>query len=274
MMCTTDFHRRDYAHRFGPVGIALMAGSGALLAGGISTISQKAQTGSVDWGKVGVDALVGGAMGAAGGAGALAVKSVTGATTSATGALAVNASVNGVVGGLGGGASYLSKNDWQIRNGWDFAGSIAGGGVAGTVGGIGGPAAGTLATKVGGTATGWQAQVMSAGFNGVGAAGGSVVGDVVGGNDVHLGNAALGGLIGGGVSGVANIAAPNIPFTTMKGSNTLAQMPSFHPRSASGAFNFSQHNTQGLWGGALFGEAADGMASWAIDSIGKSANDG
>lgn len=29
-MCTTDFPRRDCAHRFGRVGIALMAGSGAL----------------------------------------------------------------------------------------------------------------------------------------------------------------------------------------------------------------------------------------------------
>ena len=246
----------------GPVGIALMAGSGALLAGGISTISQKAQTGSVDWGKVGVDALVGGAMGAAGGAGALAVKSVTGATTSATGALAVNASVNGVVGGLGGGASYLSKNDWQIRNGWDFAGSIAGGGVAGTVGGIGGPAAGTLANRMGATSTGWQAQVMSAGFNGVGAAGGSVIGDVVGGNDVNWQNAGWSGAVGGITSGIVGAGSSGLPIG-MHGTDTLKQMPSFHPRSFEGAFNMSQVNTRQLWITSGIGE----LANWGSDAV-------
>lgn len=255
----------------GPVGIALMAGSGALLAGGISTVSQKAQTGQVDWGKVGVDALVGGAMGAAGGVGAMAVKSITGGTASATRSLIVNAGVNGGVGGVGGGVGYLSQNNWQIQNGWAFAGSIAGGSVAGTVGGIGGPAAGTLANKLGVSSTGWQSQVMSAGFSGVGAAGGSIVRDVVSGDEINLGNAGWNGLIGGGASGITNTLAPKLPFA-MQGTNTLSQMPHFHPRSLNGAFNMTQHNTQGLWGGAVVGEVVGGAADWALGTDGVLVN--
>ncbi|PPF31162.1 DUF6531 domain-containing protein, partial [Rathayibacter tritici] len=39
----------------GPVGLALMAGAGALVSGGVSVATQKAGTGSVDWGRVGID---------------------------------------------------------------------------------------------------------------------------------------------------------------------------------------------------------------------------
>ncbi|MFA0848587.1 DUF6531 domain-containing protein [Curtobacterium sp. WHRI 8282] len=53
----------------GPAGIALMAASGALMSGGISVATQKASTGEVDWGRVGVDTAIG-AVGGAVGAGA------------------------------------------------------------------------------------------------------------------------------------------------------------------------------------------------------------
>lgn len=55
----------------GPAGIALMAASGALISGGVSVASQKAQSGSVDWGKAGVDTVIGAVGGAAGGGAAL-----------------------------------------------------------------------------------------------------------------------------------------------------------------------------------------------------------
>ncbi|WP_160165992.1 RHS repeat-associated core domain-containing protein [Actinoplanes sp. OR16] len=50
----------------GPAGIALMAASGGLIAGGASAGVQKFTTGEVDWGQVGKDALVGALTGAAG----------------------------------------------------------------------------------------------------------------------------------------------------------------------------------------------------------------
>lgn len=48
-----------------------MAASGALISGGVSVASQKAQSGSVDWGKAGVDTVIGAVGGAAGGGAAL-----------------------------------------------------------------------------------------------------------------------------------------------------------------------------------------------------------
>ncbi len=248
----------------GPAGIALMAGSGALLAGGISTVSQKAQTGAVDWGRVGTDALIGGVMGAAGGGAAMAAKSLAGGTTSAVRALTVNAAVNGGVGGVGGGVGYLARNDWQIRDGWDFAGNIAGGSVAGAVGGVGGPAGGTLANRLGYSSTGWQSMAITSGISGVGSAGGSVVSDVVSGDEINWGGAALSGAAGAGSSALSDTGAGLLKLD-MRGTSTLSQMPYFHPRTTSGAFDFSQVNTRGLWGSAVLGttvgEGADLLMS-------------
>ncbi|MBD8704985.1 RHS repeat-associated core domain-containing protein, partial [Frigoribacterium sp. CFBP 13712] len=57
----------------GPAGVALLAASGAMLSGGISIASQKATTGEVDWGRVGVDAAIGGVGGGLGAGAGLAV---------------------------------------------------------------------------------------------------------------------------------------------------------------------------------------------------------
>ncbi|HET6532862.1 MAG TPA: DUF6531 domain-containing protein [Actinoplanes sp.] len=50
----------------GPAGVALMAASGGLIAGGASAGIQKFATGEVDWGRVAVDGLVGAAAGGLG----------------------------------------------------------------------------------------------------------------------------------------------------------------------------------------------------------------
>lgn len=55
------------------VTVAAAAGSGALLAGGFSIIQQGPDSGKVDWGKVGLQMIVGGAAGAAGGVGGAVV---------------------------------------------------------------------------------------------------------------------------------------------------------------------------------------------------------
>src|SRR5262249_2306919 len=61
----------------GPIGAAMIAG--ALTGAGGSIWSQKSANGSVDWGKVGVDAAIGGVTGLiGGGAGAAAVKMTSG----------------------------------------------------------------------------------------------------------------------------------------------------------------------------------------------------
>lgn len=238
----------------GPAGIALMAGSGALLAGGISTVSQKAQTGSVDWGKVGVDALVGGAMGAAGGGAAMLAKTAASGAASAGAAWTIRIGVNGSVGGVGGGVGYLADNNWQIKNGWDFAGSIAGGTVSGGTGAFAGPAGGTLANKIGMSASGRGAQAISAGFDGVGTFAGSVTEDVVSGRDVNLGSAGVRGLVGTGASFVSGEIV-RFTGTGQHGVDTLAQVPHFSPRSVASALDLSKVNSRDLWADAIIGEA-------------------
>lgn len=89
----------------GPAGVALMAASGAILSGGISVASQKATTGEVNWGKVGVDAAVGAFAGGIGaGTGAfLAGRMGTGLAARA----AAGAASGAAEGGVSSGAGYL-----------------------------------------------------------------------------------------------------------------------------------------------------------------------
>jgi hypothetical protein len=78
----------------GPAGIALMAASGGLIAGGASAGIQKFTTGEVDWGQVARDGLIGAASGGAG-AGATAALS-TSARLAATNPFARELLINGV----------------------------------------------------------------------------------------------------------------------------------------------------------------------------------
>jgi RHS repeat-associated protein len=84
----------------GPVGIALIgAASGALISGGISVATQEYQAGSVDWGKVGVDAAIGALAGGLGAG--------TGAIVSQFGGKIATSVVGGSVeGGVSGVAMY------------------------------------------------------------------------------------------------------------------------------------------------------------------------
>lgn len=68
----------------GPAGIAVMAGAGALMSGGVSVVSQKAQTGSVNWAQAGLDAGIGLVSGGAGGASVLALSRLAPLGTKAT----------------------------------------------------------------------------------------------------------------------------------------------------------------------------------------------
>ncbi len=127
--------------------IAAGAIAGALASGGLSTFSQKAANGTVNWGQVGVEALAGGAAGAIGGAGIAAARTTMAASSSLSrlgGYVAINAGVNGATGAVGGGVVYAAKNG-GVQSWRGLAGAMVGGGVGGAVGGLAGPAGGTLA---------------------------------------------------------------------------------------------------------------------------------
>ncbi|WP_461173928.1 DUF6531 domain-containing protein [Arthrobacter sp. Z1-9] len=127
--------------------IAAGAIAGALASGGLSTFSQKAANGTVNWGQVGVEAVAGGAAGALGGAGIAAARTTMAASSSLSrlgGYVAINAGVNGASGAVGGGVVYAAKNG-GIQSWRGLAGAMAGGGVGGAVGGLAGPTGGTLA---------------------------------------------------------------------------------------------------------------------------------
>jgi hypothetical protein len=131
----------------GPVGMVVIgAASGALMSGGVSVIQQKATTGGVDWGKVGVmgaaaagaGVLATSAMGAraaasvssgasraataAGGAGQRAINATVSAATSQTG---MKVGANAIVGGAGNMGTYAVTSD---RLDWSEAGAAFAGG--------------------------------------------------------------------------------------------------------------------------------------------------
>ncbi|WP_143467939.1 hypothetical protein [Kocuria massiliensis] len=130
-----------------------MAGSGALLSGGVSVASQKATKGSVDWKAPGKDAPIGGATGAIGGVGMAVAKGATAGMASGgtqlAKAMGVNAGVHGAAGGVGSSFQYLATHGWKIENGRDFAGSVAGGTLTSAAGANIGQASGSPVKKVG-----------------------------------------------------------------------------------------------------------------------------
>jgi RHS repeat-associated protein len=84
----------------GPAGVALMAASGGLIAGGASAGIQKFTTGEVDWGQVAKDGLVGAAAGGLGGAATTALSSS--ARLAATNPLVRELVINGAEAVVGG----------------------------------------------------------------------------------------------------------------------------------------------------------------------------
>jgi RHS repeat-associated protein len=245
--------------------IAAGAIAGALTSGGLTAYSQKAQNGSVDWWSVLGNTAVGAATGAAGGGAAMWTRTILAGAPAgqAAAALGVSGGANGVLGAGASGASYMVQNGGQINNGWDFAGKVAGGGFAGAVGGLAGPAGGTLARGMSFSASGLGAKVGTAAISGVGAGVGSMLENMVSGDPVDPAKAGITGLFGAGASGISSgIAAGasalppgRIPVLSQHGVDTLKQMPYFAPRTMSGMFNPQQTNTAGLWNGGTAGAA-------------------
>lgn len=133
----------------GPAGLALMAGSGALISAGASAAIQKHQNGSVDWGQVAVDGAIGGVAGlAGGGAGVAALRAGSRAGMNCLGRNVMTGAAAGMAeGGVAGGLSYATSGQPLTVAG--LARATGGGMVAG---GLTGGAAGGALTKVSGAA--------------------------------------------------------------------------------------------------------------------------
>ena len=119
----------------GPLGAAMI--SGALMSAGSSIGVQKFTTGSVDWGQVALDGVIGAAGGVAGGAASAAAgRALQGA--SCLGRNIITGAVeSGVDGAVSGGLGYLTGPGPHTVGG--FAAATAGGGGVGSVmGGAGG----------------------------------------------------------------------------------------------------------------------------------------
>lgn len=84
----------------GPAGVALMAASGGLIAGGASAGIQKFTTGEVDWGQVAKDGLIGAAAGGLGAAAAVTSSARLAATNPLARELLINGAESVVSGGV------------------------------------------------------------------------------------------------------------------------------------------------------------------------------
>jgi hypothetical protein len=204
------------------VGMVLIgAASGALMSGGASVIQQKASTGDVDWGKVGVDAAIGGVMGGAsagaavfstsamgaraaasvsstasraatavGGAGQRAITTVNQAVSSQLGR---NVIANATVGGIGNTGTYMvttpaDKWTWQ-----GFGGAATGGVVSGTLGSFAGPASAQMQNL-------YTQRVVNYGLSGGGNILGNFTGNMIAGEDYSVGEALIDGASGSALS--------------------------------------------------------------------------
>lgn len=106
-------------------------------------LSQRAESGEVDWGKAAVDTVVEVVIGALGGAGVVAAgtrAAHAAASASRLGRAAlVIGGVNSAAGGIGGASSHVVNRDTQQPWSWrDFAGKTAGGAVSSGLGETGG----------------------------------------------------------------------------------------------------------------------------------------
>ncbi|NNC11906.1 type IV secretion protein Rhs [Planctomonas sp. JC2975] len=246
----------------GPAGIALMAASGALIAGGADTAIQKATTGKVDWGQVAVTAVVGAATG---GAGAWAA-GVSAAANGAT-ALAYSVGLNGGIGALGSEATYLITNHSHLS--WQgAAGAFVGGGVGGAIGGGAGPAGGTVARNILGGAEGATtsvvAKTVTAGINAAGGAAGDVTTQVVSspGQPINWQHVA----VSGGAGAATSVATGYIPGPAAV--NSLEQQSYFGTRSWSGVTNMANGNTRAMVGSAAIGGLIGSAEGPGIDAVG------
>ncbi len=249
----------------GSVGmIALGIAGGAALAGGMSILGNKNSDGTVNWGKVGIDTLVGGALGAIGGAGNAATKATMAITKNATrfgGSVAVNAGINGTTGAIGGAGTYgvqvaTGKKKWSTR---EFLGNTVSSGFTAAVGGLAGPGSGTLFKSAGPIVSRLGKEGVEASINfGAGVAG-EGVNSYISGEDTNLRKLAG--------SGAMNMGTGLIHTHEPVNANTLNQATYTTPSTLKGAFYGVQ--SQRMWTGGFQGAGLGSFSDLAIGDLVK-----
>ncbi|WP_237204336.1 hypothetical protein, partial [Rothia endophytica] len=240
----------------GPVGL-IVAGAvgGGLLSGGLSILTNRGGDGRVDWGKVGLDTLVGAATGVIAGAGTAATKLTMAVTKSASrfvGSVAVNAGINFTTGAIGGGATYSAQSaikgeKWSFNK---FMGNSVGGGFGATVGGFFGPGSGTLAKG----STYLNQKVTEIGMNFAGGVGSEALSSTISGEETNLRKIL--------VSGGASAAFSQVPVSKPVNSNTLNQASWTSPSTFRGAFTGVQSSR--MWRGGAQGSVLSGVSDISL----------
>ena len=244
----------------GPVGLIVAgAAGGAFLSGGLSILTNRGADGRVDWKKVGLDTLIGGALGALGGAGSAAIKATMAVTKSPTrflGSLAVNTGINFTTGALGGGITYTAQaykkgEPWNLRK---FMGNTLGGGLGAAVSGFAGPASGTLSNS----SPYLRQKATELSMNFLGGAASEGVNSFISGEDSSLRKVL--------VSGTASMGMSVIPVAKPTRSSTLNQASWFSPSTLHGAFNGVQ--ARRMWTGGAQGSFLSAVHDLSIgDSL-------
>ena len=240
----------------GPVGL-IVAGAvgGGLLSGGLSILTNRGGDGRVDWGKVGLDTLVGAATGVIAGTGTAATKLTMAVTKSASrfvGSVAVNAGINFTTGAIGGGATYSAQSaikgeKWSFNK---FMGNSVGGGFGATVGGFFGPGSGTLAKG----STYLNQKVTEIGMNFAGGVGSEALSSTISGEETNLRKIL--------VSGGASAAFSQVPVSKPVNSSTLNQASWTSPSTFRGAFTGVQSSR--MWRGGAQGSVLSGVSDISL----------
>lgn len=140
------------------VAIAVAAGGSAALAGGMSIQSNKGKDGRVDWGAVGVDALIGGAAGALGGATSFGLSKAVPAMARSSVNILARAGSSRVLGPAGQSAipsavqgAGSNAADYGVKTGWsgDAGGYFAAAGTGAATGAGFSAASSVLSPKLG-----------------------------------------------------------------------------------------------------------------------------
>lgn len=239
-------------------GVAMASGVGAplgmgLISAGLDVGIQRATTGQVSWAQA---ALAGGLGAVGGGAYAWAARFGKNGPAALRAAIGVNAGVNAA----GNTATYglMNWGKWSMQG---FLGAVLGGLGSGAIGGIAGPAGGTIAKQLGAKATGPLANRAAFAINTAGGTGGYWVNAAITRDpNANAGWSLAAGLGNGagGFWGSKTFSSPNM--------TTLSQISSFGPRTTSGVINLQGANTRALWGQAGVGTAVSGTES-GVDTL-------
>jgi hypothetical protein len=251
----------------GPLGMMLISG-------GADVIYQKATTGTVNWAEAGAMTVMGGVgagMGTLlkgarfGGQATQFVAERVAPTGQVVKSLATNMAVNGGISSGTSAAVYAgtSRIKGEQVTGRGLLAASVGGFVSGSLGGLSGPAGGTIAETLGRPVGGIVAKGASSLIGSASAVGGTGVTSMIDGHDMTWKDLAF-STVSGGASVHLPAAHPRFEQTNME---ALRKMPYTQPRTAGGLFS-TQQNSVALWGSATSGATVGGAGDALWDLFG------